>query len=707
MKLIEYFTNYKLTNDQKNLIEKLDNFIRNENQCFIIKGYAGTGKTFILKGLLAYINNLKFFTVLAAPTGRAAKVLKQYTKSSAYTIHKTIYSMHDIEEIKESNNENNEILIYSYKIRINEDPLRTIYIIDEASMISDENSNNDYFRFGSGCLLSDLISYMNLKNYNRRKVIFIGDNAQLPPINMNFSPALDEEYIKKKFNLKVDSYQLVEVVRQKENSGILYNASNIRNALNENTFNQIDIKTDFNDIHPIQPHTLLDNYIKLEIEDSIIITYSNAFSNEYNNLIRNYLFPNQKNLVPGDRIIVIHNNYNYPIELLNGTFGKVLYVSPKVEKRRIPLKQKIHNENRVEQKEITLCFRDVTIEFNDYGDEPDILECKIIENTLFSKERDLTLDEIKALFIDFKIRNPNLTKKSSFFIPNLRKDPYFNALRIKFGYAITCHKAQGGEWKNVFVDCNTNMGCFNSHYFRWLYTAITRAKESLYLLNEPHYKFGATLQQPANINLTPREDIIILHPELIDCELDFDFLENNEISKNIFYAIFELTKNECVSISNIENKPFHDIYHFNKNDIKTRIIIYYKKDGRISSIKNIENNSLSKELIDILKIIENKKIIIDEAKTEEKSIPEFIFTEKFLKDFYELISSKLQANNIKIIDIKNYPYMQKYVFQKGAFTAEIDFFYNNKKQFKRFIPQVNKSTSTELLNEIIELIKIQ
>ena len=186
MSLYKYFTNYKLTNDQKKLIEKLDDFIRNENQCFIIKGYAGTGKTFILKGLIEYLKNLHIYTVLAAPTGRAAKVMNDYTKSNAYTIHKTIYSMNDIEKIKKSNYENDEILIYSYKIRCNEDPIHTIYIIDEASMISDTYNNVDFFRFGSGYLLSDLIAYMNLYNFNKRKVIFLGDNAQLPPINMNF-----------------------------------------------------------------------------------------------------------------------------------------------------------------------------------------------------------------------------------------------------------------------------------------------------------------------------------------------------------------------------------------------------------------------------------------------------------------------------------------------------------------------------------------
>jgi len=707
MSLYKYFTNYKLTNDQKKLIEKLDDFIRNENQCFIIKGYAGTGKTFILKGLIEYLKNLHIYTVLAAPTGRAAKVMNDYTKSNAYTIHKTIYSMNDIEKINESNYENDEILIYSYKIRCNEDPIYTIYIIDEASMISDTYNNVDFFRFGSGYLLSDLIAYMNLNNFNKRKVIFLGDNAQLPPINMNFSPALDEEYLKNKFNLKVDSYQLVEVIRQKEDSGILYNASYIRNALNENTFNQIDIKTDFNDLKSIKPDAILDTYLKVcnkpEDEDTIIITYSNAFSKEYNDLIRSYFFPNQKDLAPNDKVIVLHNNYNYPIDLLNGDFGKILYVSPKVEKRKITIKIK-NEKGETKKKEIILSFRDVIIEFKNYN-TPYELNCKIIENTLFSDRRDLSLDEIIALFIDFKIRNPKLDVRTDEFKYYLKNDPYFNALRLKFGYAITCHKAQGGEWKNVFVDCKTNMGCFNSHYFRWLYTALTRAKRNLFVINEPHYKFGDTLQQPENIDLTPREDIIIIHPEFIDFESYFDFPDNNEISRNIFYAIFKLTKNKGVSISNIENKLFHDIYHFNKKDIKSRIIIYYNKDGRISSIKNIENNSFSKELIDILKIIENKKIIIDEAKTEEKSIPEFTFTEKFLEDFFKFISSKLQANNIKIIDIKNYPYMQRYVFQKGAFTAEIDFYYNSKKQFTRTIPQKNKSTSTELLNEIFELIK--
>ena len=202
----------------------------------------------------------------------------------------------------------------------------------------------------------------------------------------------------------------------------------------------------------------------------------------------------------GDKVILVNNNYNYQkIELLNGDFGKIIEVAPENETRTIRLKNK-NKEGKVVEKDVHLSFRDVTIEFIDNDQIKQNIQCKIVENLLYSEKRDLSSDELKAIYIDFKIRNDKLKNGTKEFKDALRSDKYFNALRIKFGYAVTCHKAQGGEWKNTFLNCKTSMGYFNSSYFRWLYTGITRASENLFTIDEPHFKAESNFVQKKVLN---------------------------------------------------------------------------------------------------------------------------------------------------------------------------------------------------------------
>src|SRR5690606_18063859 len=220
------------------------------------------------------------------PTGRAAKVISQKTKHKAYTIHKTIYSNNDLKEFKVRNEEGTETFKFEYELKRNDDPNNTIYIIDEASMLSNVYSEGEFFRFGSGHLLKDLIKYINFDNNDHnKKIIFIGDNAQLPPIKMNFSPALDRKYLKDNFNLVSTEFELTEVVRQKTESGILHNATKLRQALKANIFNQLDIETNFNDINKTKHGELLSQYLEAcnnsIDEETMIVAYSNSSVKEY------------------------------------------------------------------------------------------------------------------------------------------------------------------------------------------------------------------------------------------------------------------------------------------------------------------------------------------------------------------------------------------------------------------------------------------
>lgn len=711
MTLIETFNNYNLTNGQQELLKSLNEFLEDKTSCFLLKGYAGTGKTFMMKGVTDFLKSTNRPFVLAAPTGRAAKVISKRTKSNAYTIHKTIYSNKDIKEFKTDNTDGTETFKFYYDLRNNEDQANTVYIIDEASMLSDMYSEGEFFRFGSGFLLKDLLKYLNFDNNDhKKKVIFIGDNAQLPPVNMNFSPALNEQYLREKCQISVSAYELTEVVRQQKDSGILHNATKIRASLKSNTFNQIDIETNFADTKPVQHQDLLKTYLQAcgnQIDDeTIIIAYSNSSVKEYNDFVRSHFFPDQSVITEGDKIILVSNNYNYQIELLNGDFGIIQEVSPINETRNIVLKRKNKTGNVVEIK-VLLHFRNVTIQFKDTEEKPYNIECKIIENILYSKERDLSSDELKALYLDFKIRNPFLKAGTKELKDALRTDKYFNALRIKFGYAVTCHKSQGGEWKRAFINCKTAMGYFNASYFRWLYTALTRAKEVLYTLDEPHFKIGSNLKPPKVENFTPRQDLIVLKPEVLETELSFDLPQEQPFLESIFYAVFDLTKDEGISVDSIRHHLYCEDYTFSKGTEKSIFKIYYNNQQKISNIQKPSGtsefiNSLSQNL----KTLEKKIIILDyqEEELAEPINKVFDFTEPFLQDFHDFILSKVCSQNIGIWDIKQNQWLQKYTFKKGSFVAEIDFYYNGKKQFNRFVPQPQKSTSIELLNEIISLI---
>jgi hypothetical protein len=390
---------------------------------------------------------------------------------------------------------------------------------------------------------------------------------------------------------------------------------------------------------------------------------------------------------------------------LNGDFGKVVDVSPKNETRTITLKKKL-NDGNVREINVHLTFRDVIVEFTDIEDIKFQIPCKIVENLLYSKERDLSSNELKALYIDFKIRNPNLKPGTKELKDTLRTDKYFNSLLVKFGYAVTCHKAQGGEWKQVFINCKTSMGYFNASYYRWLYTALTRAKETLYLLDEPHFGIGSAIHPPKNENFIPRNDLIVLNPELLEIDLPFNLSSEPEHFKNIFYVVSDLIKDKEVEIKTIKHNQYCEDYTFSKANENALFKIYYNAKYQISNIqKPVSESAWVNLLNETLKTIEKKTIILD-------SIPdiqvqkEFEFSEPFLQDFFNHVHSIVQDEGIVIADIIHNQWQQKYVFRQGSFVAEIDFYYNGKNQFSRIVPQVPKSTSIELLNKIVALINI-
>lgn len=703
--LRDFFLKHELTSGQSSLIDELEKFLSDQTPCFLLKGYAGTGKTFLMKGLTDFLFQSKRNFVIAAPTGRAAKVISQKTKHKACTIHKTIYSSKELKEFKIKDEDGTETFKFYFDVKINDEPNNTVYIIDESSMISNVYSEGEFFRFGSGFLLKDLIKHINLDNNDHnKKIIFIGDNAQLPPVNMNFSPALDGKYLQENCGLVSNEFELTEVVRQKADSGILYNATKIRQSLKENIFNKLDIETDFKDINKTKYEELLPKYLQAcnntIDEETIIVAYSNSAVKGYNDFVRNHFFPNQKTITVGDKVILLSNNYNYPqMELLNGDIGFVVEVSPTTESRTIPLKRK-NSKNVVEEINVPLTFRNVTITFTDENFKKHDIECKIIENLLYSHHRDLSSDELKALYIDFKIRNKNLKGGTQPFKDALRSDKYFNALRIKFGYAITCHKAQGGEWENTFLNCKTSMGYFNSSYFRWLYTGITRAKENLFTLDEPHFSIASNIQPPKIENIKPREDILTLNTEIAEIELPYDFSNQTAFVKHIYLTISECLKDENVNISDIRHTSYLEHYTVSQGNEVAVFKINYNSHNKITTIQKPGNSTeFTESIYTKLAKLQNKTLIIAESETDET---EFEFEQAFQKEFYENLKAKLEPFNFQIAKIEHKQYHDIYEIKKNGFTATYKFWYDGKFKFKK--TELIPTRTTGLAEEINELL---
>lgn len=446
------------TQQQDELIQQLAEFVMDRNPgIFLLKGYAGTGKTSVIAALIKAMDELQQGIFLMAPTGRAAKVLSSYSGKTAYTIHKKIYRQHVSGEINGD---------FSLNINLHKNAL---FVIDEASMIANATAETN---FGSGRLLDDLIQYVYSGDGCR--MILIGDTAQLPPVGQTLSPALDKGHLEG-YGFPVHEYRLTDVVRQACESGILYNATKLRlNILEElsGIIPEIEIE-DYTDIEHVTGEDLIEaissSFSQVGMDETIVISRSNKRANIFNNGIRNRILYREEELSSGDLLMVVRNNYFWSknIEkfdfIANGDIAEV---------KRIRNKQELYGFR----------FADVQLYFPDYEVE---IEAKIVLDTLQSEAPALSYNDQNRLFQAVQEDYMDIGNKRE-RMKKMREDPYLNALQVKFAYAVTCHKAQGGQWETVFLDQGyLTEEMINTEYLRWLYTAFTRAKTKLYLVNWP------------------------------------------------------------------------------------------------------------------------------------------------------------------------------------------------------------------------------
>lgn len=715
IKLHDAFSEYNLTDGQRSLVDKLELFLSNrEESVFLLKGYAGTGKTFITKGLTEYFRSVGRNYVLAAPTGKASKVIAKKTQSPAYTIHKTIYSFKDISEYKEDNLDGSETFKFYAQLAVNEMSADTVYIVDESSMIADVYHEEEFFRFGTGYLLRDFFKFVNLDhNDHSKKVIFIGDDAQLPPVGMNFSPALDQKYLSREHNIKSTLYELTEVVRQKTDSGVMLNSINLRKSLKSVVFNQLSIDTSYPDISNVSHQDLLDVYLescnrKINAE-SIILAHSNADVAAYNRKIRQYFFPDNLEISAGDKVMAVSNSNAYGFFISNGDFGLIREILGPTERRQITLRRKSSETNEVEEISVSLAFKDVIIGFKDLDGTPHFFNAKILEDLLYSEHPGLTSDESKALYLDFCIRHKHLKRGSLEFKETLRSDAYFNALRLKFGYAITCHKAQGSEWNHVFVKCKTHQSQLSADYFRWLYTAITRTSKNLYLLDPPNIKIGAGIK-PVNspntlISMAGSQNASKANHQDVNAgaitngteERDnFGIPSHAHFSLEVLGRVRRLLKGSDVKIQDVSQGQYLEVYFFEANNEITRIDIGYNGKGKITRITAPTQSDLGLRLLDILSPI-NGILIVPEASGPDA---DFTFNQDFLNEFHSRLAPLVSERGIKINNVESMDWKQRYTFIQSGECAVIDIFYNGKNQFTKYAPVNNFCTSDTLVSEI-------
>lgn len=648
-----------LNHSQQHSFDEFCKFIDSSKSIFILKGAAGTGKTTLVKEFVRLLNGRHRGFSLMAPTGRASLILGKRTDCSAQTIHRTIYSLDSSPKKVEDR--------WEFMLKDNNDDYNHIYIIDEASMVSDIFQDNEMLRFGSGRLLSDLIEYCRVE-HTPRKIVFIGDYAQLPPVGQNISPALSANYIEETFGLTVVESMLDTVVRQSSESAILANAEAIRKSIDTQTYNKFKI-TDAADVHSIDTSELETLYQQLGDQSKIIITHSNQQALQYNNRIRNLIFGKENMAIqPCDLLINTRNNYKHNNIIFNGTFLRVLSASPEVE---------VH-QPFVGEKSATLRFRKIAIQT-----ETGVEEAYILDDFLTDPHGSLPINTSKALWADFSQRMQKLKiyPSDSLFAEKLKSDPYYNALQCKYGYAITCHKSQGGEWDNVIVNMDTYMGKTNEMFFRWAYTALTRAKGQLWHISTPSFSAIDHIDI-RQIQVCPTSRISYFTPNGRDWK-EFRFANICKIASLI-----------GIDCKDNRGVAYQHRVTFRCNEEYCELSLWYNKSfytGRIQILK-----STSEGFASTCQTICEDSLYL----TEYKFNPRF----PFQQELHNHIMNTASESGVRITNIEQKQWSDIYYLKTDAAAAYIEFFFNGKQIYTAVMPYSSDGDNDEAMKKFLSLL---
>ena len=557
----------ELTQQQNSVFEKIKAFIKSDASVFILRGYAGTGKTTMIKIIADYIGQTKDIKLMA-PTGRAARVLSSKTGINACTIHKAIYGKAFV-IVKKAKDLAASEYRFEFPIVQCEYGGNLVCIIDEASMVCSRRVEHELFAFGTDNLMEDLLTFVRPSFGG--KVIFIGDPAQLPPVGENTSNALNAEFFKEK-GLKVIEAELTEVLRQRGDSVILKNAMMIRNLLKKDKRNCLVLEEKKDDVEIIKPEDFLCKYLDYRKEskthDSVLICYSNRAATKYNHDIRKSLFGDNVPIIRENDILLIIQN-NYRLGRMNGEFVPVLSVGDRVQQSA-----PVYTQNGSKKERTTIKLDFIQIKVPDSMGNP--VPCMLLENSLTCDSTSISIDESKALYINFCMRHPDLKQGTESFAQALMNDAFYNAIKAKYGYAVTGHKCQGGEWGKVFVDYTDRTG-LSDDCLRWAYTATTRAQKTLYVTNLPH------ITPFSRFNIDP-----ITKCKNMDAECRITETVPATPFHNAQTEIFLRAKYNCIlqnmegtpyKIVSVQSRPYLEIYHIQTPIGVERFDINYKAGG--------------------------------------------------------------------------------------------------------------------------------
>lgn len=681
MSIFNHFQNLQLTQDQQTALGQVEAFLESGDKVFMLKGYAGTGKTTLLHGICRYLAAQQSDFRLMAPTGRAAMILSRKTAIKASTIHRGIYNMDKLEEKQEGTS-----FKFFYGLKTNEDSTRCVYLVDEASMVSDIYSDDEFFTFGTGLLLKDLFSY-TFGGENTHKVIFVGDDAQLPPVNMNFSPALDPSYLRNQYQLNVQTCQLKQVVRQANESGILDAATQLRQAIASNTFNTFMISPQEGDVYAISPEQFLEKYVSVakqqSVQETVVITHSNRQALAYNQQIRQLRYGDKCNQTQKEDVLLItRNNYNGPIELFNGMFAKVLEVGG-IEYRATPC-FKIEG-GKIIQRE--LVFRAIRVEIMAVDGTIHQLKTTVLDNFLTDEEGKLHPYDQRALYIDFKERasERGLRPGMEPFREALKNDLYFNALQAKYGYAITCHKSQGGEWKSVLVDFKVFIGKLSSTFFRWAYTAITRSSNVLYCIHAPQYN--------------ALSDFVVQDIAKISKVMSGNFYIPDENDDAYFFVQYRKEQLEKLCIQqeiSLELKRHNNQLDlaFKKENHTGQVQLWFTQKGFSNVTWHPFSDDVFRNLIEEL---------INDSILPEK-IP---FNPKFnfQKDLHQYFLEILAEGNLSLTNIVQKEWSDLYFLRTKAECAVIEFCFNKQHMYTAAMPKSTLGADDEKLQHVVRKLR--
>ncbi|MEI6302578.1 MAG: AAA family ATPase [Betaproteobacteria bacterium] len=683
-----------LTKHQSLAVGKIHDFIRGATPCFILKGSAGTGKTTLIGQLIRELDAAQHPYTLLAPTGRAARILGSKNRAEANTIHRVIYHLTDIDVFEGAASANDPGLRLTFPLK-KSDPGNTLFIVDESSMVGDKGAHGDLLQFGSGRLLADLIEYARLARPGRpedpgAKILFVGDPAQLPPVGETLSPALSANYLRQTFGLECGECEITEVMRQESGSGILDRATALRNSISSKVFNTLDLSANGKDIQAVtvvEAITLVEKAFMAK-SSSVLITHSNAQALDLNRSVRGRLWGEERReLQIGDVLLVNRNSVK--TGLYNGDLVRVRRVAASPERKSVRIKGV--------ERPIELMFRSVSAAYRNMDGKIIDVDCKVLENLLDSPERDLPPVAQRALLVDFRLRNPNVRPKTAEFRMAIQQDEYFNALQVKYGYALTCHKAQGGEWDTAAVNFGDGRGQRNEDFFRWAYTAITRAKQNLVTINAPNFNELSSFDW-GKADTADSPDAVVDDPSVTDT--DWNRLSFNRGQEKLFAYHLGLRKawaSAGISVEQLEHLSYRERYFLSREGCSAVVEYQYNGKGKVSTFSSVPGKPSDQVVLaDALRVMEG---VLKQGPVADAEL-----TDPFLVAFRDRIRFALNGSDITLLLVTPMQYRLRILFGLDGQSRSIDFHYDGTPKWTRVEEVGGAGSSGGLLERLHHLL---